>query len=90
MRDRNQAGLWAKQLLVLVEQHLAGVVHRRNPQTRALFRAEHLPGNDVGVMLQPGDDDLVVLLNVLPPPALRDQVDRLGGSANKDDLTCGS
>ncbi len=32
------------------------------------------------MMLKPGDDDLVVLLNVAPSPTLRNQVDGLGGS----------
>ena len=84
--DGDQTGLWAKQLFVLIQPHLAGIVHRGHAQPRALFGAEHLPGNDVGVMLQPGDDDLVVLLNVAASPALGDQIDGLGGSANKDDF----
>jgi hypothetical protein len=37
-------------------------------------------------MLQPSDDDLVVLLNVLAPPALRNQVDSLGSATDKNDL----
>jgi hypothetical protein len=41
-------------------------------------------------MLEPGDDNLVVLLNVAPSPALRHEVDGLGGSADKDDLARGS
>jgi len=38
------------------------------------------------MMLEPGDDDLIVLLNILTSPALRNQVDCLGGSAHEDDL----
>jgi hypothetical protein len=79
-----------KQLLVLIEQNLTGVIHGRNAQPRALFRAQHLPGNDVGVMLQPGDDNLVVLLNVLPSPTLRHQIDSFGSSAHKDDFARGA
>ena len=79
-----------KQLFVLVEQHLARVIDRRNAQPRALFRAQHLPGNDVGVMLHPGDDNLIVLLNVLASPTLRDKIDGLGRSAHKDDLARGA
>src|SRR5580700_11537076 len=37
-------------------------------------------------MLKPGDDDLVVFLNVAPSPALRYQVDAFGCAANEDDL----
>ena len=37
-------------------------------------------------MLEPGDDDLVVAADVLATPALRDEIDRLGGAADEDDL----
>ena len=39
---------------------LAAVVHRRYSQTRAFFRTQLLPGNDICVVLEPGDNDLVV------------------------------
>jgi hypothetical protein len=90
MRDGNQPRLGPSSFSYSSSKHLAGVVDRSNAQPRALFRAQHLPGNDVGVMLQPGDDDLVVLLDVAPSPALRHQVDGLGGSADKDNLARGS
>jgi len=41
------------------------------------------------MMLQPGDDDLIILLNIAVAPALCDQVDCLGRPADKDDLPCG-
>ncbi len=50
-----------EQLLVLLENDLAAIVHRRDAQPRAGLGAELLPGHDVGVMLEPGDDDLVAL-----------------------------
>ena len=37
------------------------IIHGRDFQHRARLRAELLPGHDVGVMLEPGDDDLVAL-----------------------------
>jgi hypothetical protein len=37
-------------------------------------------------MLEPGNDDLVVPADVPPAPALRDEIDRLGGAADEDDL----
>ena len=45
-----------------------------------------LPGHDVGVVLEVGDDDLVALADVLPAPALGDEVDALGGAADEDDV----
>ena len=58
-----------EQLLVLVEQDLAAVVDRHDAQHRALFGSELLPGNDVGVMLEPGDDDLVARADVARGPS---------------------
>src|ERR1039457_2741547 len=87
VRDGDQAGLWSQQLLVLIEQYLAGIVYRGNAEQRALFRAQHLPRNNVGMVLEPCDDDLVVFLNVASPPALRDKIDRLCGTTDKDDFT---
>jgi len=40
-------------------------------------------------MLKPGDDDFVVLLDILTAPALGNEIDGLGGSTNKDDLASG-
>ncbi len=57
---------------------------------RAGLLAQHLPGNDVGVMFQAGDDDFVARFDVVAAPALRDQVDAFGGSANEDDLFGGA
>ena len=90
MCDGNQARLWAKQPFVLIEKNLAGVIDRCNAKPRALFRAEHLPRHDVGVMFEPSDDDLIVLLNISPTPALRYKIDGFGCSADKDDFAGGS
>ena len=53
-------------------------------QLGVFFFAEHLPGDDVGVMLEMGDDDLIVFLDVLFAPALGDEIDRFGGAADED------
>jgi hypothetical protein len=59
-----------------------GATRRRAP----FSAAELLPRDDVGVVLEPRDDDLVARADVAAPPALRDQVDRLGRAAHEDDL----
>ena len=51
----------------------------------ALVR-EHLPGHDVRVVLHLGDHDLVAGADVGAAPALRDQVDALGGATDEDEL----
>ena len=66
---------------------MAGVVNRGDFEARAFFFCQHLPRNDVGVVLEPGDDDLVVLLNVLAAPALRDEIDAFGGAAHENDFS---
>ncbi len=52
----------AEQLLIFVEQNLAVVIDRRDAQCAPVSCAQLLPGHDVGVVLQPGDDDLVALV----------------------------
>ena len=64
----------------------AAIVDRGDAQARALLGAELLPRNDVGVVLEPGDDDLVARADVAAPPALGHEVDALGGAAHEDDL----
>ncbi len=86
MRERDQLGAAAQQLLVLVEADLAAVIDWNDAQNCAFFRSQHLPGNDVGVVLDPADDDLVALVDVLAAPALRNQVDGFGGAADEDDF----
>ena len=44
-------GARVEQLLVLFQQQLAAVVHGDHAQPRAFFLAQHLPGDDVGVVL---------------------------------------
>ena len=83
---RYQLGLGAQQLGVFVEQDLTVVIHRSHSQPRACFVRQLLPRHDVRVMLQPGDDDLVVLADELPSPALGNQVDGLRRAAHEDDL----
>ena len=68
LRKRNEPCARPQELLIFVEHHLPAIIDRRHAQPRAFFRAEHLPWNDVGVMLEPSDDDLIVFLNVLLSP----------------------
>ena len=58
-------------------------------QACPFFGTELLPGHDVGVVLEPGDDDLVVFLNIAASPALGDQVDAFGRAAHEDDFARG-
>ena len=84
--DGDELGRGAQQPLVFVEDHLAAVVHGRDAQTGARLGDELLPGHDVRVVLELGDDDLVALADVLAAPALGDEVDAFGGAADEDDL----
>jgi hypothetical protein len=69
-----------------VHLQLAAVVDRRDAQGRAGLLAEHLPGHDVGVVLEVGDQHLVARAHALPPEGPGHQVDGLGGVADEDRL----
>ena len=87
--EGNETRLLSEQSLIFVEQDLAAVVDWNNAQLRALFRAEYLPGHDVGVVFQPGDDDFVVFLDVLASPTLGDEVNAFSCAAHKNNFAYG-
>ncbi len=89
LREGDEPGAGSEQLLVGIEPNLPMIVDGDDLQHRARLRAELLPGHDVGVMLKPGDDDLVILADVLSAPALRDEVDGLGCATDEYDLVRG-
>ena len=71
---------------VLVEQQLARVVDGNDAQEGAPLLAQELPGDDVRVVLDGGDDDLVARPDPRAAVARGDQVDALGGAADEHDL----
>jgi len=83
MGDRDELRAVAEEALVLVEQQLSAVVHRDHPEHGTRPRHQLLPGHDVGVVLEVGDDDLIALVDVLSAPAPGDEVDALGGARTK-------
>ena len=83
---RHQAGPDAEQRLERLQVQLAACVDRRDLEHGTGGRAGHLPGHDVGVVLEPGDQHLVAGLDARPQERVRHQVDRLGGAAREDDL----
>ena len=79
MGDGDQLGVGTEHLFVLVHEQFSGVVNGHDPQIGSLFLAQHLPGNDVGVVLHVGDDDVVAGAYVLPPVGVSHQVDPFRG-----------
>ncbi len=66
--ERDDARARPKQLFVFIEQNVAPIVDGRDAELRPCFEAKLLPGNDVGVMFEPGDDDLVARLHIAASP----------------------
>ena len=66
-----------------VQQALVG--QRDVPQGRPRVARAELPGDDVGMMLHLGEEDLVPLAQVSATPCVGDEVDRFGGPAVEDD-----
>ena len=67
--DGYQFGAGAEEFFVFFENDLAGAIDGHDAQAGAFFGAEHLPGDDVGVVFEPGDNDLIILLNILSAPS---------------------
>src|SRR6185437_10838221 len=57
-----------------------------NSQLRLLLLADHLPGNDIRVVLHRGDEYLVAWFQILASVGLSDEVDRLCRAANENDF----
>ncbi len=84
VQHSNQLRALVQQTVVLIDQQLARIVHRNHAQARALLFAQHLPGNDVRVMLHRRDDDLVALADELAAVAVHHEVDAFCGAAHKN------
>jgi len=86
VRHRHQPRARVEELEELLQLQLAAAVDRRHFQRAARLLAHHLPGDYVGVMLERADEDLVACPQARAGVGLRDQVDPLGGAADKNDL----
>lgn len=64
----------------------SGIVERKHSQLRPLALAEHLPRNDVRMVLHLGRNHVVALSDEMPAEAVRDQIDRGGRPRREDDL----
>jgi hypothetical protein len=69
-----------------VEIYDSAAVDRDGAKHGAGLRTKQLPGDDVRVMLETRDDDLVARQQARPAVGLRDEVDRLGRAADKNDF----
>ena len=77
--DGDELGLLRQALLEVLDVEGAVVVDRDPYELRALPFPDEMPGDDVGVMLHDGEDDLVALADIRHAPAVGDGIDRLGG-----------
>ena len=69
-----------------LEQQFAALVHGDDAKPGAGLLADHLPGNDVGVMFHRGDDDLIARAKPRAAEGVGDEVDRFSRPAGIDDL----
>ncbi len=84
--DGHELGARRQQLEELVEFDFAAQIDGRHLQRAARLFAHHLPGHDVGVMLQARNQNLVARLEARTSVGLGDQIDALGRAPDKDDL----
>lgn len=84
--DGEQAAPFAQQPLQLNRIEIARLVEFQETQFGPAPLRRHLPGHQVAVVLQLGDDDLIALSDMALRPAPGDEIDRLGGVAGEDDL----
>ncbi len=75
-----------KQFVEIVEVELIGLGEPDPSDLDGAFPRKHLPGDDVGVVLEVGEHDRVTRHQVGARPRVGNEVDGLGGVADKDDL----
>ncbi len=73
-------------LVEQVEAQLALVVERQHPEVGSRLAGDELPGDEVRVVLELGDEHDVAGAEVVQAPGVGDEVDRLGRVADEDDL----
>ena len=86
VRQGEQFRLRADQFLERGKVHFAALGDRNDFQRRARLFADHLPGNDVGVMFESRDQNLIARLHARADERLRNEVDGLRRTAHEDDL----
>ncbi len=75
--------------LEVVEDQSTVVVHRYPPDGQSALAGQHVPGDDVGVVLHLGEHDGVARVQVGATPGVGHQVEPLGGVLGEDDLAGG-
>ncbi len=63
-------------------------IHGDVAELGACLLGEHLPGNDVGMVLHWGNEDFIVGFKVSFSVGGGDEVDGVGGAASEDDFIC--
>ena len=81
-REREQLRA-VEELLEVGEVEQVVRPERDPPKLDVTFSGEDVPWNDVGVMLELGEDDGVTGTDIRPRPGIRDEVDRLRGVAHE-------
>ena len=76
----------ARDLVQNGEVELALLVERDHPQLGAGLAGDELPGHEVRVVLELGDDDEIAGAEVREAPGVGDEVDPLGRVAGEDHL----
>ena len=90
MRDRDDLGALGEELLEFLERERPSSSTLDPFQDRALALAQEMPGDDVGMMLHHGQDDLVALADMRETERGGDEIDRLRRAARKDDFVGGA
>src|SRR5207244_13614004 len=79
----------ARDLLESVELQLAVLIERNRLERRTRTLGDVLPGDEVGVVLELGDDDDVAGAEVVEAPGVGDEIDAFSGAVREHDLAGG-
>ncbi len=87
--DGDDLGARAEELFEFVEEEIAIVIDGGPFDDGAAALAVEMPGHDVGMVLEDGEDDLIALVDHQAAKALGHEIDGFGGVAGEDQLILG-
>ncbi len=86
MRDRDDPCPFGKFRADRIERNFSAIRHFGDDEARSLFRADHLPRNDVRMVLEPGDEHFIPRAEFCASERLRHQIERFRRSPDEHDL----
>ena len=86
MGKADQFSPGVQKALQIIKRKMSVLINSPHPELCSLFFAEHLPGNDIGMVLAFGNYDFIAGLDEFTAERVANKVDRSGGAGSENNL----